>query len=467
MIDDPDPTTGNVEDLLSPFSFLLSPSFFYLAPNSHLKINMATTSTASGQKNSYVLSITIIGILFFIFGFVTWLNATLIPFLRIACELSDFEAYFVTFSFYMSYFLLAIPSSWILHKTGFKNGMALGLFVMAIGSLIFIPAGQARSFGLFLTGLFVQGAGLSLLQTASNPYITILGPIESAAKRISIMGICNKTAGILSPLILGFIVLKGADEIEQKVATLTDMAEKTSILNDMAGRVIIPYIIMAVVLILLAVAVRYSPLQDIDTDKEDQHVNEDLVHKKNVFQYPFFMLGLITLFLYVGCEVIAADTVINYAKSAGYPFQEAKFFASVTMVSMVVGYLLGIILIPRTLSQSKALGFSAIIGVLFALAAVIIKGNISVYMISFLGFANAIMWPAIWPLALEGLGKFTKIASALLVMCIAGGATIPLLYGKLADIFSRQEAYWIVIPCYLFIIFYAFKGYKIGRPRLA
>ena len=345
--------------------------------------------------------------------------------------------------------------------------MALGLFVMAIGSLIFIPAGQARSFGLFLTGLFIQGAGLSLLQTASNPYITILGPIESAAKRISIMGICNKTAGILSPLILGFIVLKGADEIEQKVATLTDMAEKTSILNDMAGRVIIPYIIMAVVLILLAVAVRYSPLQDIDTDKEDQHVNEDLVHKKNVFQYPFFMLGLITLFLYVGCEVIAADTVINYAKSAGYPFQEAKFFASVTMVSMVVGYLLGIILIPRTLSQSKALGFSAIIGVLFALAAVIIKGNISVYMISFLGFANAIMWPAIWPLALEGLGKFTKIASALLVMCIAGGATIPLLYGKLADIFSRQEAYWIVIPCYLFIIFYAFKGYKIGRPRLA
>lgn len=409
----------------------------------------------------------IIGVLFFIFGFVTWLNATLIPFLRIACELSDFEAYFVTFAFYVSYFFLAIPSSWILHKTGFKNGMALGLFVMAIGSLIFIPAGQARSFGLFLTGLFVQGAGLSLLQTASNPYITILGPIRSAAKRISIMGICNKTAGILSPLILGFIVLKGADDIETKVATMTDLTEKAAILNEMAGRVILPYIIMAVILILLAIGIRYSPLQDIDTDKEDQHVNVESDPKKNVFQHPFFTLGVITLFLYTGCEVIAADTVINYAKSAGYAFQDAKFFASLTMLSMVVGYLIGIITIPRTLSQSKALGISAVLGFVLSLAAILIKGNTSVYLVSCLGLANAIMWPAIWPLALEGLGKFTKIASAILVMCIVGGATLPLLYGKLADIFSRQQAYWIVVPCYLFIAYYAFRGHKIGRKAIA
>jgi len=427
---------------------------------------MATTATATGQKNSYALSLTIIGALFFIFGFVTWLNATLIPFLKIACQLTDFEAYFVTFAFYISYFFLAIPSSWILHKTGFKNGMALGLFVMAIGSLIFIPAGQARSFGLFLTGLFVQGAGLSLLQTASNPYVTILGPIDSAAKRISIMGICNKTAGILSPLILGFIVLKGADGIESQVANMTDASEKAAILNEMAGRVIVPYIIIAAVLTLLAVLVRYSPLQDIDTDKEDQHVNEGGIQKKYVLQYPFFALGLITLFLYTGCEVIAADTVINYAKSAGFPLSQAKFFASLTMFSMVVGYLIGIITIPRTISQSKALGISAVLGVLLGLTAVLIKGNISVYLIAFLGFANAIMWPAIWPLALEGLGKFTKIASALLVMCIAGCATIPLLYGKLADSIGRQEAYWIVIPCYLFITYYAFWGHKIGRAKV-
>jgi glucose/galactose transporter len=431
---------------------------------------MATTATvpAGGQKNSYATSITIIGALFFIFGFVTWLNATLIPFLKIACELTDFQAYFVTFAFYISYFFLAIPSSWILHKTGFKNGMALGLFVMAIGSLVFIPAGQTRSFGLFLTGLFIQGAGLSLLQTASNPYVTILGPIESAAKRISIMGICNKTAGILSPLILGFIILEGADDKVAQLATMTDLNEKAAILNDMAGRVIVPYIIMAVVLVILAFLVKQSPLQNIDTDKDDQHVNEGVVHKKYVLQYPFFSLGLITLFLYTGCEVIAADTVINYAKSAGYPLVNAKFFASLTMFAMVVGYILGIILIPKTLSQAKALGISAIMGVVLGLSAVLIKGNVSVYLIAFLGFANAIMWPAIWPLALEGLGKFTKIASALLVMCIAGCATLPLLYGKLADVLGdRQQAYWIIIPCYLFIAYYAFAGHKIGRMKKA
>ncbi|MFA6127290.1 MAG: sugar MFS transporter [Bacteroidales bacterium] len=427
---------------------------------------MATTATvsANGQKNSYATSIIIIGALFFIFGFVTWLNGTLIPFLKIACELTNFEAYFVTFAFYISYFFLAIPSSWILHKTGFKNGMALGLFVMAIGSLVFIPAAQTRTFALFLTGLFIQGAGLSLLQTASNPYIVILGPIESAAKRISIMGICNKTAGILSPLILGAIVLKNVDSIKDTVATTTDAALKTNLLNDLAGRVIIPYIIMAIALTLLAVWVRYSPLQDIDTDKEDQHVNDATHGKTNVFQFPYFALGIITLFLYAGCEVIAGDTVALYAMSTGIGTSKAIIFTSYTLFSMVVGYILGIALIPKTLSQSRALGISAILGFLFAVSAILIKGPVSVYLISLLGFANAIMWPAIWPLALGGLGKFTKIASALLVMCIAGCAVLPLVYGRLADIFSRQQAYWLVVPCYLWIAYYAFWGHKIGRP---
>jgi len=428
---------------------------------------MAATTTANGQKNSYLVSLTIIGALFFIFGFVTWLNGTLIPFLKIACELTNFEAYFVTFAFYISYFFLAIPSSWILHKTGFKNGMALGLFVMAVGSLVFIPAANTRTFGLFLTGLFIQGAGLSLLQTASNPYIVILGPIESAAKRISIMGICNKTAGILSPLILGAIVLKNVDSIKDTVATTTDMAQKTELLNELAGRVIVPYIIIAVVLTLLAVLVRYSPLQDIDTDKEEQHVNEGTVVKKHVFQYPYFVLGVITLFLYAGCEVIAGDTVALYAMEKGFATSRAIVFTSYTLFSMVVGYLLGIILIPKTLSQSKALGISAILGVIFALSAILIKGNISVYLISLLGFANAIMWPAIWPLTLDGLGRFTKIASAILVMCIAGCATLPLLYGKLADLISRQQAYWMVVPCYLFIMYFAFWGHKIGKVQRA
>ena len=449
---------------------------------------MATTTTASasGQKNSYATSIIIIGALFFIFGFVTWLNGTLIPFLKIACELTNFQAYFVTFAFYISYFFLAIPSSWILHRTGFKNGMALGLLVMAVGSLVFIPAAETRTFGLFLTGLFIQGAGLSLLQTASNPYIVILGPIESAAKRISIMGICNKTAGILSPLILGAIVLKNVDSIKDTVATTTDSVVKAGLLNELAGRVIVPYIIIAIVLAALALWVKYSPLQNIDTDQEEQHVNDATHGKTSIFQFPYFVMGIITLFLYAGCEVIAGDTVALYAMSTGIATNKAIVFTSYTLFSMVVGYLIGIALIPKTISQSRALGISAVIGFLLAMTAIMIKGTASVYFISLLGFANSIMWPAIWPLALGGLGKFTKIASALLVMCIAGCAVLPLLYGKIADllgpgtvenfqqlsaeaqrhlVFSgRHTAYWIVVPCYIWIAFYAFKGHKVGRP---
>jgi fucose permease len=200
---------------------------------------------------------------------VTWLNGVLIPYLRIACELNNFESYFVAFAFYISYFVMAIPSAWVLKVTGFKRGMAVGLFVMAAGALIFVPAAMTRTYGLFLTGLFVLGTGLAILQTASNPYITILGPKESAARRISIMGICNKVAGVISPLILGIIVLKDADIVVDKVKTM-DAVQKALMLDGLASRVIIPYIIMAVILVGLGLMVRFTSLPEIDTDHEDE-----------------------------------------------------------------------------------------------------------------------------------------------------------------------------------------------------
>ena len=202
---------------------------------------------STARNSNYLYQITIIGLLFFIFGFVTWLNSTLIPFLKLSCQLDTLQALFVTFAFYISYVFLAIPSSRILKKTGFKNGMALGLLLMAVGCLVFIPAAQMRAFPLFLTGLFVQGMGLALLQTASNPYISIIGPIESAAQRISIMGICNKVAGILSPLILSSILLKNATALEEKseslkkmIETVTDAAQKTALESELAERTIFP-----------------------------------------------------------------------------------------------------------------------------------------------------------------------------------------------------------------------------------
>lgn len=416
------------------------------------------------STNKTLIATIILGILFFIFGFATWLNGTLIPYLEIACELSTFQSLLVAFAFYISYFVMALPSSWILQKTGFKKGMMLGLLVMAAGALIFLPAASSRTYLLFLFGLFVIGTGLSVLQTAVNPYVTIVGPIESAAKRISIMGICNKMAGVAAPIILGAIIFSDADTFVAELQTLNEV-QKAAKLDELASRVILPYSIMAAILVGLAIMVIYSPLPEIEAPEEETF--ETTPDSKNsIWQFPNLIFGVIALFLYVGAEVIAGDTIAIFAKSQGIPLSEAKHFTSYTLSAMVVGYILGIISIPKYISQSKALAISAICGMLFSIIAIFTSGYIAVLFIALLGLANALMWPAIWPLAISGLGKFTKTGSALLIMAIAGGAILPLVYGFLADEkhvgLGNQDAYWILTPCYIFILFYSIKGHKLA-----
>jgi len=419
-------------------------------------------SSMNNQKNS-LIPITVIGVLFFIFGFITWLNGTLIPFLKIACELNSVQAYFVTLAFYIAYFFMAPPSSYVLHKVGFKNGMALGLFVMALGSLVFIPAALTRTFGLFLTGLFIQGTGLALLQTASNPYVIVLGPRESAAKRISIMGICNKVAGAVSPLILGAIILnQDTTDTMNKLEIITG-ADRLPLLDALAHKVIMPYIIIAIALALLSVALKFIHLPDIDTDKEEPSDLATGTQKTAWWQFPHLWLGFITLFLYVGAEVIAGDTIILYGLSLDIPLATARTFTTMTLISMVVGYIIGIITIPRYISQGKALAVSAVLGFVFALLAIFTSGYTSIACIALLGLSNAVMWPAIFPLAIADLGRFTKAGSALLIMGIAGGAILPLLYGKLVAVAGNQQAYWMLIPIYIFIFYFAMFGSKIRK----
>tara|TARA_R100001369_G_scaffold29172_1_gene52480 strand:+ start:176846 stop:178132 length:1287 start_codon:yes stop_codon:yes gene_type:complete len=407
-------------------------------------------------------SIFIIGALFFIFGFVTWLNSVLIPYLQIACELNYSEAYLVTFAFYIAYLVMALPSAWILKITGFKKGMSLGLLVMAVGSLIFVPAAYSRTYELFLLGLFVQGTGLAILQTAANPYVTILGPIESAAKRISIMGICNKVAGSIAPIILGAIALKEVDALVENLKVMPT-AQKIAELDLLSERVIFPYLVMMAVLIVLAILIYFSTLPEVDTDQEDEELAHTNSKKTSIFQFPHLLLGALALFFYVGVEVIAGDTVISYGVAQGISFANAKFFTTYTLIAMLVGYIIGILCIPKYLTQEKALRISAIIGLVLGLIAIFTDGFISVLCISLLGIANALVWPAIWPLAISGLGRFTKVGSSFLIMAIAGGAIMPLIYGYFADLSSPQQAYWVVIPCYLFILFFATSGYKIRR----
>lgn len=421
---------------------------------------------SSSQKNN-TYAIAIIGMLFFVFGFVTWLNGTLIPFLKLACELeTDIEAFLVTFAFYMAYFFLAIPSSYILKRTGYKNGMALGLLIMGIGSLVFIPAANTRSFALFLTGLFIQGTGLALLQTAVNPYISVIGPIESAAKRISIMGICNKIAGMLSPLILGVVVLKNADKLQADLEATTVVAQRELLLSEMAQRVIIPYIIIAVVLMVLALLINKSALPEIDMDADTSPQTKTA--KTSVFQYPHLMLGVLCLFLYVGVEVLAGDAIGTYGRQLGMPLDETKYFTTFTLFAMLAGYVIGIFTIPKYVSQQKALAISAITGIIFTICIFFTKGYTAITFIALLGLANALMWPAIFPLAIAGLGKFTKIGSAMLVMGIAGGAVIPLAYTTLKDKgFASNEISFLIcsLPAYLYILYYALKGYAAGKDN--
>lgn len=422
--------------------------------------NPSVSATTAGSRSRYIISISIIGAFFFIFGFVTWLNGILIPYLKIACQLTNFQALFVTFAFYISYTVMALPSAWLLKQTGFKNGMMAGLLVMAAGTLIFLPAAWSRTYGLFLTGLFVMGTGLAILQTASNPYITIIGKRETAARRISIMGICNKLAGAIAPLILAYFILSDGDAFVANLATL-DGAARATALDGLAERVIAPYLVMSIVLVLLGLMVRFSPLPEIEAEPEDEEENARASKQKSIFAFPHLILGAIALFFYVGAEVIAGDTIIRYGISIGIDIASAKVFTSYTLVAMVVGYTLGIILIPRVISQRTALIFSAVLGILFTLLVVTVHGNISVLFVAILGLANALVWPAIWPLAIHDLGKFIKTGSAVLIMAIAGGALLPLAWGWASDTWNSQQAYWVLMPCYIVILLYASWWYKI------
>ncbi len=413
-------------------------------------------------SGEYWRQMALVGLLFFLFGFVTWLNGSLIPFLKLACDLQyEWQALLVTSAFYLSYFFLALPASTILGRTGFKNGMALGLLVMSLGCLLFIPAAQTRIYGLFLTGLFVQGMGLSILQTAANPYVSIIGPLESAAQRISIMGICNKVAGILSPLILSSIVLRGAQEIESRLAIISDAGERTELLNALARRAILPYVAMAAALVLLALFIRRSPLPDVNPAPEEA-ADTSIAEKRRLGQFPHLWLGALAIFFYVGAEVMAGDGIVLYGRFLGFSIDQTKYFTSLTLTGMLIGYLLSIALIPRYVSQERFLLYSALLGMGLSLAAYASSGYTALLFVALLGLANAVMWPAIFPLAIAGLGRLTQLGSAILIMGIVGGAILPQLYGFLADhpaLGPRIALQAVLLPAYGYILFYAWRGH--------
>ncbi len=428
-------------------------------------------AVASLTNRDTAISLLIIGMLFFIFGFVSWVNAILIPYFKIACELNNFQSYLVVFAFYISYFIVSVPASYLLKAIGFKKGMMIGFFIMAVGAFVFIPAAYFRTYEIFLLGLFSIGTGLAILQTAANPFVTILGPKESAARRIGIMGICNKGAGILAPLIFAAIVLRPTDtELFKSLSSMNDV-EKSAVLDELIRRVMLPYLIVGIVLTGLGLFVRYSPLPEINTDEDNKTLHSDAV-KKNIFQFPHLILGAIAIFLHVGTQVIAIDTIISYAGSFGISLLEAKAFPSYTLAATILGYLIGIAIIPKIASQLKVLRICVLLGLFFSLLIIYASGNvqwlghnadISIWFLVLLGLANSMVWAGIWPLALDGLGRFTKLGASVMIMGLCGNALLPLVYGYFADLYSLRFGYWVLVPCYLYLIFYSFHGFRLKR----
>ena len=419
----------------------------------------------------------IIGGLFFVFGFVTWLNGSLIPFLQIACELTQFQAYFVTLAFYISYTVMALPVSMVLRRTGYKNGLALGLLVMAVGALIFIPAAEFRMYSVFLTGLFVLGTGLTLLQTAANPYIVLIGPEETAAVRISIMGLLNKSAGIVAPIVFTALVLGDVANFSEASLNAVTPAQRSLELDSLAARLVQPYLVLTGSLIALAAYIKISPLPDPGIDG-DRGKDESVL---SVMRHPSLVLGAVTLFFGIAAEVIAGDTIGIFGRQLGV--QNFGQLTAYTMAFMMCGYALGLALIPRVLSQEGALAASAGLGILLSIAILVadmesasmwqaVLGWVNVppipnavFLVALFGLANALVWPAVWPLALRGLNRAqTGTGSALLIMGIAGGAIVPVLFGAIADASADPRTpYWVMLPCYLFILYYALFGHRLKR----
>ncbi|QEK51071.1 sugar MFS transporter [Pedobacter aquae] len=407
------------------------------------------------DSSLYVRQIVVLSCFFFLFGFITWINGTLIPYLHIACELEEWQAYLVTFAFYIAYTVMALPSSRILQMIGMVKGMQVGLLIMAAGCLLFIPAALYRYYPFFLFGLFVVGTGITLLQTAVNPYVTMLGDSSRAAQRISIMGVCNKFGGILAPLILGAVILNNSDSLIEELKRLS-LIEKIIRLDELARSVIMPYCFLTIILLIIAFTVKYINLPEIalsnlEDERKALENNEAQIKKTN----NRFIFGFTAIFVTVGVEVVAGDTIGNYGIYHGISLDTAKSLTSYTLVFMLLGYIFGALFIPRLISQEKAYLYSSLLGILFTSLAVFSPGKLSVAFIALLGLSNALLWPAIWPLTLRGLsGKTLNKVSAILIMGIAGGAILPLIYSWLSALSNNQIAYLVLIPCYSYNIYY-------------
>ncbi len=428
---------------------------------------------AGGDKRRYYASMTIMGTLFFFFGMISWVNSVLIPYFKATCELTLQQAYLVGFVFYIAYLVMAIPSSVMLDRVGYKRGIGYGLCTMALGALFFIPAALTREYALFLSGLFLLGIGLAVLQTAGNPFVTVIGPIESAASRMSIMGVCNKLAGILAPLALGYVIIRPSDaaifeQVESGAATIGGLPRE-AVLDEMVRRVIVPYLLLALVLLAFGFYVRRSALPDITHVRKDDTAAKN--SRRSIFGYPYLVLGTVAMICHLGTQALCINTLVTSAASLGTDIAQAKLLPPMILFTTFVGFLLGAVSIPRVVSQLTALRIASALDLAASVALVTVSGRMTLFgvdahaamwILILMGIPNAFLYSGIWPLAIRDLGRHTGLGSAWLVMALSASGLFPLLYaGEATRLDDAQAAYWMAIPCFVFLLFYALRGYRI------
>ena len=420
------------------------------------------------KRKEYILSLVMLASLFFIFGLVSWVNSILVPYFKVACDLkTGFQSYLVTFAFYIAYLVMTIPAALLLNRTGLKKGGVIGLLILALGALLFWPAALTRTYGLFLLALFTMGTALAILQTVANPFVTIIGPEESAARRMSVMGVCNKFAGIIAPLVFAALVIRPQDKATMDLIGQGSLAgqAKEAALDELVRGVIPPYIVLAILLVIFAFVFRYSALPDINPGRDNLSSSEG-TDRKSIFSYPYLILGVVALFAHVGSQQITISTIISYAQSLGMDLDAAKLFPSYTLGCILVGYLIGIITIPKYLSQQTALLICTITGLVLSILVLAFPPRASIWFLVLLGIPNSLIYAGIWPLAIKGLGRWTNLGSSLLVMALCGNAIMSLLYGLEADRLGEHAAYWLLIPCFVYMIFYAVYGHKIRKDTI-
>ncbi|MFK4550500.1 FHS family L-fucose permease-like MFS transporter [Caballeronia udeis] len=413
-------------------------------------------------RGSYRRPMMIIGLLYFTTGALSWLNGPLTVFVKLAFRLDDVGALLVTVVFYVPYFIFALPYALLIKRIGMKRGMAAGLGVMSIGALMFGQFVGAHSYPGVLGSLLAIGTRLSLMQSAYNPYISILGPIDIAARRVACMGICNKTGGILAPYAFGALVMGEVGEFVKRVKGAPTPAVAQALLDAFAARLRWPYLALAALLVVMAVCVARSSLPDIKPSSANA-ATRSADPARSISSFPHLWLGVACIFMYVGAEVLAGDVIGLYGQSLNLPLDETKHFTSYTIFAMLVGYLVGLSLVPRVISQQRYLVISALLALLLSIAGYASHGYTAIACIATLGFAHAMMWPAIFPLAIKGLGRFTETGAAFLIMGIVGGAVMPKLFAHLKKIYNFQMVYMMItVCCYAYIVYYGLRGHAAG-----